>query len=145
MRLYPDLCCLNRPFDDQSQPRVARETVAVLRVLETVAQEWHQLVDAEPLRMEIRNHTSPIARGRLRLMLRAATLFVPVDARVAARCRTLMLAGFGGYDALHLASAEASAGLFLTTDDRLLRRAARYDGLSIIVRNPTEAVLRGVL
>jgi len=33
MRLYIDLSCFNRPFDDQGQERIRLETEAVLRVL----------------------------------------------------------------------------------------------------------------
>jgi hypothetical protein len=46
--------------------------------------------------------------------------------------------GFGAFDALRLASAEqGQPDVFLTTDDGLLRRAARYSNeLRIRVRNP---------
>ena len=33
MRIYLDMCCLKRPFDDQSQPRIRLETEAVLSLL----------------------------------------------------------------------------------------------------------------
>ena len=33
MRLYLDICCLKRPFDDQAQPRIRIETEAVLGLL----------------------------------------------------------------------------------------------------------------
>ena len=32
-RIYLDVCCLNRPFDDQSQPRIALETQAILSII----------------------------------------------------------------------------------------------------------------
>jgi hypothetical protein len=31
--IYLDMCCLKRPFDDQSQPRIRLETEAVLGLL----------------------------------------------------------------------------------------------------------------
>ena len=33
MKLYLDVCCLKRPFDDQTQPRIRMETEAVLSLL----------------------------------------------------------------------------------------------------------------
>jgi hypothetical protein len=33
MRIYVDMCCLKRPFDDQSQPRIRLESEAVLALL----------------------------------------------------------------------------------------------------------------
>ena len=35
MRLYVDLSCFNRPFDDQGQERIRLETEAVLRRFDT--------------------------------------------------------------------------------------------------------------
>jgi len=34
MLVYLDVCCLNRPFDDQSQDRIHLESEAVLLILE---------------------------------------------------------------------------------------------------------------
>ena len=44
MRLYIDLSCFNRPFDDQSQERIRRETQAVLDVLRRVIEGSDTLV-----------------------------------------------------------------------------------------------------
>ena len=32
-RIYLDVCCLNRPFDDQSQPRIRLESETILIIL----------------------------------------------------------------------------------------------------------------
>lgn len=34
MLIYLDVCCLNRPFDDQTQERIRLEAEAVLLILE---------------------------------------------------------------------------------------------------------------
>jgi len=36
MRVYLDVCCLNRPFDDQSQERIRVESDAVELILRPV-------------------------------------------------------------------------------------------------------------
>jgi hypothetical protein len=33
VKVYLDVCCLKRPFDDQTQPRIRMETEAVLSLL----------------------------------------------------------------------------------------------------------------
>ena len=38
MRFYIDLSCFNRPFDDQGQERVRKETEAVLSVLTRIVE-----------------------------------------------------------------------------------------------------------
>ena len=54
------------------------------------------------------------------------------------RARELESAGYGLYDALHLAAAEsAGAEVLLSTDDRFVNRAARrFGNPRIPVRNP---------
>jgi predicted nucleic acid-binding protein len=53
--------------------------------------------------------------------------------------------GFHAFDALHLACAEqGGADVVLTTDDKLLRRAARYaKRLSVAVGSPLDWVRKG--
>lgn len=61
-----------------------------------------------------------------------------VNNTVESRGEELQNLGFQGFDALHLACAEiAQADAFLSTDDRLLRRAARHrHTLTVAVDNP---------
>lgn len=35
-RIYLDVCCLNRPFDDQGQERVRLESAAVVEILKGI-------------------------------------------------------------------------------------------------------------
>jgi hypothetical protein len=42
MRIYLDVCCLSRPFDNQSQERVRLESEAVLMILHRIETgEWY--------------------------------------------------------------------------------------------------------
>jgi predicted nucleic acid-binding protein len=56
------------------------------------------------------------------------------------RASQLQKLGFASYDAAHLASAErASSDIFLTTDDRLVRRSQTYvQLLKVKVNNPLQ-------
>jgi hypothetical protein len=41
MKIYLDVCCLNRPFDDQTQDRIRLETEAVMLILGRIAaKDW---------------------------------------------------------------------------------------------------------
>jgi hypothetical protein len=33
LKIYLDVCCLNRPLDDQVQERIRRETAAIMHIL----------------------------------------------------------------------------------------------------------------
>ncbi|HEY2159339.1 MAG TPA: PIN domain-containing protein, partial [Isosphaeraceae bacterium] len=128
-RVYLDVCCLNRPFDDQSQDRIRLESEAVRLILARIKSGEPSWVVSEVMEEEIERTADPVRRGRVRLMLDyAATRIALGDAEVT-RGEELEALGFQAYDALHLACAEAAAvDVFLTTDDRLLRTARRAAG-----------------
>ena len=67
-----------------------------------------------------------------------ANEMVTAGPAIAQRAIELQQLGFGSFDSLHLASAEAGhATVFLTTDDALLRRARRQrEKLHVAVDNP---------
>jgi predicted nucleic acid-binding protein len=137
-RLYLDVCCFNRPFDDQSQSRIRVETEAVLAILERCqAGEW-ELVISEMVETEVAQIADRERRQRIEGALQMARSHVTVNDSTENRAITLQGLGFHAFDAIHLACAEmAQVDVFLTTDDRLLRKAVRYsDDLTVAVGNP---------
>ena len=126
MRVYLDVCCLNRPFDDQSQPRIRLEAEAVVEILNRCEREGWEQVASEVTRIEVLAITDDDRRRKvLRLLPRPEDL-VSLDREVAFRAQRLVALGFKPADALHVAAAEkAGAGVFLSCDDRLCGLAAR--------------------
>ena len=62
MFIYFDTCCLNRPYDDQSQPRIQLEAAAVLAILERVTAGDVQLASSSVLQFEIHRRPDPAQR-----------------------------------------------------------------------------------
>jgi hypothetical protein len=147
-RIYLDTCCLNRPFDDQTQDRIRLEAEAVLLILARLAAaEWHWIC-SEVVIYEVDQTADETRRLRTRALTEAAHQFVLVGDAEVERGEALEALGFQDFDALHLACAESGgAELFLTTDDRLRRRAVRHaEQLRLRVENPLtwlEEVLKG--
>ncbi|MCC7335104.1 MAG: hypothetical protein IT422_08405 [Pirellulaceae bacterium] len=56
MRIYLDLCCFNRPFDDQSQALVRLQTEAKLVVQNWIREGHHSLVWSGILDLENMNN-----------------------------------------------------------------------------------------
>jgi len=142
-RIYLDVCCLNRPFDDQRQDRVRLEAEAVLLILgrcEAGVWQWHSSAVAEE---EVNNTPSSERRSRVRNMLSGAHSTVALADAAIARAQELKAMGFRTYDALHLACAEqATVDVFLTTDDRVLRIGTRHAAqLKVRVANPLDWLL----
>lgn len=136
--IYLDACCLNRPFDDQRQPRVRLEAEAVLLVLQRVAAGGVQWLGSSVLEFEVGRMSDQERLRRVREMLMEISRRVQVEEADIARGEELEALGFRDFDALHLACAErGGAEVFLTTDDRLLRQAERHaDQLRVRAVNP---------
>ena len=141
--MYLDVCCFKRPFDDATVDRVRKEAEAVAAILDAVKAGMFELVRSPAHDFE--NERNPREDHRLatRLWLDAATTSVSVSAAAPTRARELSAIGFGPLDALHLACAEqAAARWFVTTDDRLLKRAAtERDRLRLEVLRPDQVPL----
>lgn len=138
MRIYLDACCLSRLTDDQSQERVRAEAEAVERILRLVRDGRVIWVSSPVLDVEISRNPDPDRRRDVTRLLGYANEVAVPRLADAHRATSLEAEGFGAFDALHLACAEhAGVDVFLTTDDDLIRRAARQSGkLRIRVANP---------
>jgi len=140
MRIYFDVCCLNRPFDDQRQERVRLETEALLIAFaRCIAGVW-EWVSSGQVDLEIARTPDRERRERLRLAASNAKESIAVDIHDFERAAQLGALGFAPADALHLACAESGGvDVFLTTDDQLLRRCERSSThLRVRVVNPLE-------
>lgn len=125
-KVHLDACCLNRPFDDQTQDRVRLESEAILLILNHIQQGHLDWTASRALEYEIGKGPDPERRERVQALLDFATSSIDVGPDEENRSGALKLLGFHAVDALHIACAESAAcDVLLTTDDRLLRAAQR--------------------
>ena len=138
MRIYLDVCCLNRPFDDLCQDRVRLEAESVQAILRRIESGQWEGVKSPVVQYEIAKMPDMNRLIKVGLMASRMRVSVSLTAFVRIRARILENLGFRGVDALHLACAEkAKADVFLTTDDSLLKRVARYQhDIKVVVDNP---------
>lgn len=138
MNIYLDVCCLNRPFDEQSQARVRLETEAVLLIMGIVNDREWQWISSEAVVSEVARISDPRRRTRVKRLLTLASAHISITNIEATRARQLQAVGFRLFDALHLACAESGeVDVFLTTDDKLLNLATRLAvQLHVQVANP---------
>ncbi|NCP88230.1 type II toxin-antitoxin system VapC family toxin [bacterium] len=141
MKIYLDTCCLNRPFDDQRQPRVRLESEAITLIMEKIRQREWEWFGSEVLIYEIEQTANTERKERLLFLAQEANQTFEISEKTLVRAEALSSLGFGEYDALHLASAEsAKVDVFLTTDDQLQKIAdknkKRFSALIVI--NPVK-------
>jgi len=136
MRLYIDLSCFNRPFDDQSQERIRQETEAIFAILRRIVERDDVLIWSWVLTFENSRHPRPDRRDEIAMWETRAETVVVVSASLQERASQFAQKGIPALDAAHMASAEAGrADIFLTCDDIVVRRSQRLD-LGLRVINP---------
>lgn len=137
-KIYLDTCCLDRLFDPQIQARVHQETEAVNTILSRVdVGHWYWIASGV-LEFEIVQNPDLEQRANLEDILQVAYETILVGITEVERSDSLESLGFKRFDALHIACAESGdADILLTTDDRMLRLAKRYQlHLRVRVENP---------
>lgn len=136
MKIYMDVCCLNRPFDDQTQDRIRIESDAILAILsKCTSGEW-QLLSSEVIDIEIENIQDKWKKSKVDELYKLAKEKIILDDKIVKRALEIQNFGIKPFDSLHVASAEYSkADVFLTTDKKLLHAAAQLK-LDIIIENP---------
>jgi len=131
--IYLDICCFNRPFDDQADLLVRLQTEAKLHVQDIIrngdlALAWSAIMDIE-------NAANPDVNRKMAVVdwQRLSVVDISVSAHIEARAEALALVGVKPMDALHVACAiEAQAEYFLTTDKALLRKMAHDNIIQVI-------------
>lgn len=141
MKVYLDMCSIQRPLDTKSQPRIAVEAEAILGVLTLCEAGRVELMTSDTLVFELERNPHPVRKEYALNVLAKATVFVLTDSQVEERARALQAEGIKPIDALHLASAViAKAEYFCTCDDRFLKRAKAADAGQTKVVSPLELI-----
>ena len=130
MRVYLDCCCLQRPLDNQTHPRIRVETEAVFAVLAAVQAKELSLLGSEALRYEVNRIPDETRRADALAVLSLASENLQITDAVEALALRLEQQGLAAMDAVHLALAStAKADFFCTCDDKFLRKAQSIPGL----------------
>jgi len=141
MKVYLDMCSIQRPLDTKTQPRIAVEAEAILGLLTLCEAGQVELMTSDALVFELERNPHPVRKEYALKVLTKATVFVHTDSQVEERARTFLAEGIKPVDALHLASAmEAKADYFCTCDDRFLKRAKAVDTGQTKVVSPLELI-----
>jgi predicted nucleic acid-binding protein len=139
LRVYLDTSIYNRPFDNQTQPKIFLETQAVILILQMVEEQLVELVNSSVLEYENSRNSFTLNQQTVERYLQMATIKQDVNETISRRGQELEKQGVKAIDALHVACAEVSnSNYFITCDKRLINRCRR---LALKVVNPVEFVM----
>lgn len=140
MRVYLDMCCYNRPYDDQSQIKVSLEAQAKLHIQSLIQKKQLELVTSYMLRYECGQNPYEMRRRAIMQFIdtnTAAYVGLERKGEVESIAAEIMSTGVKFKDACHVASAIfAKCKYFISTDKRLLK----YRTDRIILVTPIEFI-----
>ena len=136
LKIYLDVCCLNRPFDDLTQERICLEAEAIMAIVSRCEKGSWTLLSSGAIDAELSKLSDMHRLGQVRALYDVARERVYTNPYAEKRAAVLRKLGLKPFDSLHVALAEAcNANVFLTTDDRLLKAANRID-TNVKISNP---------
>lgn len=139
MKIYLDLCAIQRPLDTSNQIRIVLESEAVLGIIAFSDIGQIELLSSEVLLYEGEQSSLLVRREHTLAVLAKAKSVLSVTEKAKFRAVEIMKVGIKPLDALHIALAESgSADYFCTCDDKLLRNAKKVKDLAVKVVNPVD-------
>jgi predicted nucleic acid-binding protein len=136
-KIYLDNCCFSRPYDNQSQLIIRRETEAVLRIRDEIENGRLELCWSFVLDIENNAKLDSLKINAVNYWKSLSTLMIEASKQIRDLAKKLEQQGIKTFDALHVACAVASASdYFISTDIRLLKKTVR----EVRTINPVEFV-----
>ncbi len=139
-KIYLDVCCYNRPFDDLSDDRIRLESEAVAIILERCEQDFYYLVSSEIVSHEISRIPNKDKLNAVLRLSNTSKVIVKVNEKIIKRVKQFQESSIKPFDALHLALAEhEKVNIFLTTDYKLIKKAKTLE-VQCRVMNPIDFI-----
>jgi len=121
-KIYLDMCCFNRPYDEQSQLKIEIETKAKLFIQRMVLEQrldlvWSYMLDYENSRSNFRQKQSAIQRWQA-----LAIEDIDETPEIVLLAEKIQKTGLKSADSLHVACAiSMGCDYFISVDRRLLK------------------------
>ncbi|MDD5025473.1 MAG: hypothetical protein PHF57_12385 [Methanoregula sp.] len=135
MKIYMDVCCLCRPFDDLQNRKIRLEAEAIIAILERCTRDW-ELVGSVVIDDEISRLADVEKRLKVEQKLSLISEYIELNDVIFSQVPHYQKAGLKLFDALHLACAQSGKTIFLTTDNRIITLAKKIPAITIRVENP---------
>ncbi len=141
MRIYLDNCCYNRPYDDQSQDKIEKETASVLLIQQKISEGKVELVRSYILDYENSCNPFPERRNSIAIWDKYSQIDISESSELLEIAEKISRLNISSKDSLHVASAIiADCKYFITTDEDLITKLS--DNKLITVLNPIEFTLK---
>ena len=123
IKIYLDVCCFNRPYDDQTQLRIQLESAAKLMIQSLIVEGHINFVWSYVLEFENAKSPFPEKRDTILAFKRFASETILPNPEIEETAKELQSKGWKAFDSLHVACATfVGCDYLLTVDDGVLNK-----------------------
>jgi hypothetical protein len=147
MKLYLDTCVWGRPYDDFTDTDMAAEAVAIMSIATLARSYGYTIYGSATLEEEINANPKEGKRADAMTLYNATVTNRAIYEENSFDYYAPLARGVGirGYDVFHLCLAIAAGADYLLTVDKKFVKATAKVGLPILVINPLNFPLGGVI
>ncbi len=138
LKVYFDVCCYNRPFDDCLHDRIELEANAIISIMYRCIQNKWEIISSDIVDVEVVNIKDEYKKDKVKMLTLVENVHIKVCKNIIRRAYELKEFGIKAYDSLHISCAEyGNADVFFTTDDKLIKKCKSID-TKVKVYNPVK-------
>ena len=137
-KIYLDICCFNRPYDNQKQLRIKLESEAKLFIQSLIVNKKLELIWSFALDFENSRNPYVAKQNAISDFAKHSNVFVFENEEILKNAEIIKQHNIKELDALHIACAiYTKSDYFITTDDRILK----YNDSRIKIINPLDFII----
>ena len=123
IKVYLDICCYNRPFDDQMQIKIHLETEAILYIQDNIRKNEYKMVWSYMIDFENNNNPYEDKKRNITMWKGKASEYCSSSEDILLIGQDIMKHSIQAKDSLHLACAiKSNCDYFITTDSKLMKK-----------------------
>jgi hypothetical protein len=142
--IYMDCCCLNRPFDDQTQDKIRIESDAIIAILWKCFYGKWLLIGSDIVVYEIMKTPDVHKRNEVLNVYSIKKGTVSFNDEIQNRALELQKQGLKAFDSLHFASAEYKNVSVLLTVDKDFVTIAKHVKSPLLIENPVNWYMKEI-
>lgn len=142
IKIYFDVCSLNRPFDDLTQDKIRIETEAIINIIRSICENKYLAYKSSAIDFELSKAQESYKKDQVLNLYNCLNMsIIETNKQVKLRAKELTTYNIKYMDALHIAHCELSNIDYMITTDRILINTVKKTNIKLKVINPVEFVM----
>lgn len=141
-KIYFDVCCYNRPFDDLTQEKIRLETEALLLIINKILNNECTLYESLAIQFELSRMADNYKKKKVVVLYSSMKKdMLEYNENINIRAKALDAFNIKYFDALHIAFCEFYCIDYMITTDKVLLNAVKRSDIKIRIMNPIDFVM----